>query len=189
MKAAAHIAIPALWISWLAYWLWAARDTKKTERRESIRSHALRHLPLIIGGLLIGLPHAFGPLDGRFVAPDAAWDAAAAVLIALGLGFAALARRWLGRNWSGTVTVKAGHELIRSGPYGYVRHPIYTGLLLALIGTALAIGEWRAVLGFVLIAAAIVHKLTVEERFMTEQFGDAYTYYRAEVPMLVPLLL
>lgn len=184
-----HTAIAALWIAWLAYWLWAARDTKKTQRREGWGSHALHHVPLAIGAILIALPHTFGPLDGRFVAPEPLWNAIAIALIVLGLGFSVLARRYLGRNWSGTITVKAGHELIRSGPYAYVRHPIYTGLLLALIGSVLAVGEWRALLGLAFIAAGIVRKLTIEERFMTEQFGEAYTYYRAEVPMLVPLLL
>ena len=91
-------------------------------------------------------------------------------------------RAWLGRNWSAEVTVKHDHELVRSGPYALVRHPIYTGLLLALIGTALGVGNGRALIGLVLIVAALLRKVAIEERFMSEQFGDAYARYRAEVP-------
>ncbi len=74
----------------------------------------------------------------------------ATVLVALGLGFSAVARAWLGGNWSAEVTLKQGHELVRDGPYALVRHPIYTGVLLALTGTAVAVGNWRAIIGLVL---------------------------------------
>ena len=87
------------------------------------------------------------------------------------------------------VTVKHDHELVRSGPYALVRHPIYSGVLLALIGTTLAIGRWRGLPGLALIAAALLCKLTIEERFMSEQFGEAYARYRAEVPALIPFVL
>lgn len=73
---------------------------------------------------------------------------AATALVATGLGFSALARLWLGHNWSAQVTVKQDHELIRSGPYALVRHPIYAGALLALLGTAISVDKWRALLGF-----------------------------------------
>jgi protein-S-isoprenylcysteine O-methyltransferase Ste14 len=85
--------------------------------------------------------------------------------------------------------VKQDHELIRSGPYALVRHPIYTGLLLALIGTALMVGNWRALIGLAIMVGAIVRKLKIEERFMTEQFGEAYARYRAQVAMLVPFVV
>ena len=73
-----------------------------------------------------------------------------------GLTLAVLARRYLGRNWSGTVTLKRGHELICAGPYRYVRHPIYTGLLLAFVGSALARNEWRGVLAMLLVLASLL---------------------------------
>jgi protein-S-isoprenylcysteine O-methyltransferase Ste14 len=107
----------------------------------------------------------------------------------IGLGFSALARAWLGRNWSAEVTVKDGHELVRSGPYALVRHPIYAGMLLALAGTALMVGKWRALIGLALVVVALLRKLTVEERFMTEQFGEVYAHYRAEVSALIPFLV
>ena len=99
------------------------------------------------------------------------------------------ARVHLGRNWSGIVTVKEGHELITGGPYAIVRHPIYTGLLLAFIGSALARGEWRGVLAVAVVLAALWRKLGLEERWMREQFGSAYQAYSQRVAALVPFLL
>jgi protein-S-isoprenylcysteine O-methyltransferase Ste14 len=84
------------------------------------------------------------------------------------------------------VTLKEGHELIRSGPYAYVRHPIYTGLLVALLGTAVACGELRALIGLAVVAAAFVRKLRIEERFMRESFPEQYARYSSEVPALIP---
>jgi len=87
------------------------------------------------------------------------------------------------------VTIKQDHELVTSGPYAFVRHPIYTGLLLAIGGSAIALGEWRGVVALVLAAAALWMKLRVEERWMREQFGAAYTAYAARVAALVPFVL
>jgi protein-S-isoprenylcysteine O-methyltransferase Ste14 len=107
-------------------------------------------------------------------------------LVIAGLLFAIWARVHLGGNWSGTVTIKQGHELIRSGPYAYVRHPIYTGLLAALLGTTAASGTVHAAVGLAIIAVALVRKLRIEEAFMREIFPDAYQRYSAEVPALIP---
>ena len=109
-------------------------------------------------------------------------------MLAAGIAFAVWARHYLGRNWSGTVTVKQDHELIRSGPYRLVRHPIYTGLLLAILGTAVAFGEWRGLLAFALLTGSLLLKLRVEERFMGESFPNEYARYRAEVPALIPFV-
>ncbi len=110
-------------------------------------------------------------------------------LVLLGLAFTVWARVHLGRNWSGIVTVKQGHELIRSGPYRWVRHPIYTGLLLAFMGSAIALGQWRGVLAMLIVFAALWRKLRLEERWMIETFGAAYTAYRNEVAALIPFVL
>ncbi len=102
--------------------------------------------------------------------------------------FTVWARLHLGRNWSGTVTIKDGHELITSGPYALVRHPIYTGLLLAMLGSALALGDWRGVAAFALAAGALWRKLRVEESWMQQQFGDAYQAYSQRVAALIPFV-
>ena len=181
--------IPVVWIAWLLYWILAARATNETERRENFRSRMTHYAPLILGGVFLGVPNVLGPMmDGEFHAQTLAWLWPTVGLIVVGLGFATWARIWLGRNWSAEVTVKRDHELIRSGPYAVVRHPIYTGLLLALVGTALSISKWRALVGLVFISAALLRRVTIEERFMTVQFGDAYRRYRADVPALIPFL-
>jgi len=85
--------------------------------------------------------------------------------------------------------VKEDHELITSGPYGWVRHPIYTGLLLAIVGCALARGEWRGLLAVALVFGALWHKLKLEEKWMREQFGETYVVYSRRVAALVPHIL
>jgi protein-S-isoprenylcysteine O-methyltransferase Ste14 len=92
-------------------------------------------------------------------------------------------------NWSATVTVKQQHELIRSGPYAIVRHPIYSGILLAFIGSALARGQWRGVLALAIVIVALWRKMRLEERWMSETFGDEYQRYRARTAALIPFLL
>ncbi len=182
--------VPALWLIWLAFWIVAAIGTKQTVRREN-RSSRLGHgIPMLVGALLLGVPHILGgALEQRFHAHTFGWFLFGAVLTALGLGFAMAARLWLGGNWSANVTLKQGHELIRSGPYAFVRHPIYTGLLLALAGTVIVVGRWRAVIALVVLLAGLIFKIGVEERFMAEQFGEAYARYRSQVAALIPFVV
>ena len=112
-----------------------------------------------------------------------------AALTFAGIAFAIWARVWIAGNWSSDVTLKRNHELIVSGPYAFVRHPIYTGILLALTGTALAVGEWRGLLAVVLAGAAFWRKLGIEEAVMRRQFGEAYTGYAERVSALIPFIL
>ena len=182
--------IPAFWILWLGYWVIAARSVRETRRRESLTSRVTHYGPMILGGAILGFPNILGQeLEGRFHQPTEAWLWFATTMVAIGLAFSAVARAWLGTNWSSDVTVKQDHELIRSGPYALVRHPIYTSVLLALAGSVLAVGKWRALVGLALVVAGLLRKLVVEERFMTEQFGKAYAQYRAEVPALIPFVV
>jgi protein-S-isoprenylcysteine O-methyltransferase len=102
--------------------------------------------------------------------------------------FAGWARLFLGGNWSSNVTLKQDHTLVQSGPYRIVRHPIYTGLLVALLGTAIALGELRCFLGVLLAAIAWKIKSMSEETLMVQQFGDQYARYREQVKGLVPYL-
>ncbi|MGP8165465.1 MAG: methyltransferase family protein [Steroidobacteraceae bacterium] len=110
-------------------------------------------------------------------------------MTAAGLLFSIWARQHLGRNWSGRVTIKADHELITTGPYRVTRHPIYTGLLIAFAGSALAVAEMRGLIAFVIAFAALWRKLKLEERYMREQFGQAYIDYQRQVAAIVPILL
>jgi protein-S-isoprenylcysteine O-methyltransferase Ste14 len=179
--------ISGLWVIWLLYWLAAAWRAKPVARREPVGSRFLHIAPLVIAiWLFVGgrVPH--GWLRARVLPPAPAWYWIGAVLVFAGLAWSVIARIYLGGNWSGTVTLKRGHELIRSGPYRWTRHPIYTGLLLALAGSAIATNEWRGVLGLALAAIAFMRKLTVEERFMAGQFPAEYAAYRASVPALIP---
>jgi protein-S-isoprenylcysteine O-methyltransferase Ste14 len=128
-------------------------------------------------------------LSARFV-PSAAWPyAVGAVLVVLGLGFATWARVYLGRNWSADVTLKQEHELVRSGPYRWVRNPIYTGILIALAGSALARGQWSGVLAVVIAFGSFWYKARLEERVMHDAFGAEYDAYRREVKALIPFVL
>jgi len=179
----------AIWTGWLVYWWVAARDVKNTIRRESLPSWLLHSVPLIIAVLLLGAQRVPGFLGERIL-PLAAWPFWLGLSItAAGMLFSVWARMHLGRNWSASVTIKQGHELITNGPYALVRHPIYTGLLLAFLGTGLALGDWRGLLAFALATAALWRKLRFEERWMRQQFGDAYAAYSKRVAGLVPFIL
>jgi protein-S-isoprenylcysteine O-methyltransferase Ste14 len=179
--------IPALWLIWLIYWFIAGRNVKPTQRHESVGSRAAHIVPLILGAWLLWAPRLpRGFLGGKMFAPSVASYFIGVGVLAAGLVFSIWARVHLGRNWSGTVTVKQDHELVRDGPYRYVRHPIYTGLLAAFVGCAIARDEWRGLLAIAIIYAGFWRKLKLEERWMTEQFGEAYLRYMTQVPALIP---
>jgi len=129
-----------------------------------------------------------GFLGWRFLPEHAAIEWAAVATTALGVGLAIWARLCLGGNWSGTVTLKEGHELIRRGPYARIRHPIYTGFALAIAGTALAIGEWRGVVAFVILFTAHYLKARKEEAWLAREFGAAFEEHRAHTGMFLPKL-
>ena len=112
----------------------------------------------------------------------------AAVTIA-GLLFAVWARGYLGRNWSRSVTIKQDHELITTGPYAVVRHPIYTGILIGFLGMAIAISQVRGFIAFVLVFLALWLKLRMEEQWMRSQFGETYATYARRTAALVPYVL
>jgi len=137
--------------------------------------------------LLIG-PWRPYPLNLRVVPHGPAVDIVGAALCLAGLVGAVWARRTLGDNWSAAVTLKHGHELIVRGPYNYVRHPIYTGILLMVLGTAIAIGRLHAWIGLLVCVVGFWVKLRQEEALMTRQFPDAYPPYRRRVKALVPFV-
>jgi protein-S-isoprenylcysteine O-methyltransferase Ste14 len=181
----------ALWLGWLACWLIAAWYVKPTRRRESSATRLLTIALTLPAAVLLAWPASRLPswltgLSARFVPNTATVYWLGLLIVVAGLTFAIWARFYLGRNWSGTVTVKEDHELICSGPYAIVRHPIYTGLLAAMLGTAVVFGEWRGLIAVGFLTAAYLFKLRREERFMVESFPDAYPGYRARVPALIP---
>jgi protein-S-isoprenylcysteine O-methyltransferase Ste14 len=181
---------PVVWIVFLAYWQIAAIGAKKTQRIESVTSRVLRTVVFLAGVVLVSWAGVPGAWLYRRLLPMTAEDfwIGAGVMIA-GLLFCIWARLTLGRNWSRSVTIKEGHELITGGPYGLVRHPIYTGLLTAFVGTAIAIGQVRGLVALVLIFASLWYKLSLEEKWMRGQFGDSYLRYQQQTKALVPWVL
>ena len=180
---------PVVWISFLLYWQIKAANTKTTQRLEPAASRILRVFIFLIAFVLllttrIPLPWLYLQLWPRGLWPF--WLGAAVTMA--GLLFAVWARQHLGRNWSRSVTIKQGHELITTGPYAVVRHPIYTGILTGFLGMALAISQVRGFIVFVLIFLAFWLKLRREEQWMRSQFGEAYATYTHKTAALVPYL-
>ena len=182
--------IGLIWVAWMTYWFVAARNVKATRRLESNASRASHGLPLIAAVILPAAPAGgHGWFDARIMPWTLAGYWIGVALLVAGLGFTVWARRRLGRNWSGSVTLKEDHELVRTGPYRWVRHPIYTGLLLGFVGSAVSRAEWRGVAAIALAIYALMLKIRLEEEWMIETFGDAYRQYRAEVKALIPFIL
>lgn len=181
---------PAMWLGYMAYWWAMSADVKAATRRESVPSRLARLVAIGCAGALLGLPTVPIPLLGeRFLPPGVVSFWSGSAITACGLLFSVWARRRLGKNWSQAVTVKEGHELVTSGPYALVRHPIYAGLLLAFFGTAVARGEWRGLLAVALVFGALWHKLGLEESWMRAQFGESYEAYSRRVAALVPYVI
>ncbi len=182
-----YAAIADCWKVLAAVWLIGIAFTKPAVRKQSAGSRLLYYGLALTGGLLIwGYPFPRDWLAARFAPHTQSVAFVGLALTIAGCLFAAWARITLGANWSGRATVKAGHELIVKGPYALARHPIYTGILLALAGTVLAVGQWRCVLGFLIILLAFGVKISQEERLMTETFPQAYPEYRRRVKALIP---
>jgi protein-S-isoprenylcysteine O-methyltransferase Ste14 len=180
--------IPGLWIAWGLFWLVAARGVKRVARQESFASRAAHLGPLGIAGVLLAAPSVPGWLGERWASATGNVYMVGVALVAAGLVFTVWARITLGGNWSATVTLKHDHEIVRSGPYRWIRHPIYTGLLLAFLGSAIALGEWRGLLALCIAAAAFWRKSRVEERWLEELFGAEYADYRQSTWALIPFL-
>ena len=179
--------IALVWLIWSAVWVAMAPGAKSVAQSESRASRLTHVVPLVVAVALLAAPRVpVFPL--RFVPPGPWPGWIGAALTAAGIAFAIWARVTLAGNWSGSVTLKDAHELVVEGPYRWVRHPIYTGLLLALLGWALAVGEWRGLLAVAIAAMAFWRKLKREEALMRAEFGAAYADYAQRVPALVPFL-
>jgi protein-S-isoprenylcysteine O-methyltransferase Ste14 len=168
------------------YWSIAAKDSAPTKTSESWWSRQL-HLILVNGGVLLLIFPAPG-LTRRFL-PDNYFVVAAGLLIeAAFILLAVWARRHLGANWSGEVRIAAGHQLVRSGPYRLIRHPIYTAILGMYCGTAIVSGQIHAPIALVIITLAYWRKIRLEERAMATAFGPDHEAYRRTTWALVPYL-
>ena len=181
--------IPVVWIAFLLYWQIKAIGAKTTQRLEPLASRILRSVIFLIVILLLSLPRIPLPWLNRELWPVGLgpfWLGAAVTVG--GLLFAVWARQHLATNWSRSVTIKEGHELIQTGPYALIRHPIYTGILAGFLGTAIALSQVRGFLGFVLIFLVLWAKLRMEEQWMRSQFGETYATYVQHTAALVPYL-
>jgi protein-S-isoprenylcysteine O-methyltransferase Ste14 len=178
---ALRTAIAALWVAFWLYWLISA-----TRAKQGTRTRRIRPPGLMIVVLVFLLFRVVRPSSGVVHSPIL--EVLGTILLLAGLGLAVWARIHLGRNWGMPMTQKEEPELVTSGPYRLVRHPIYSGLLLALVGTALATDLFLLVV-VVAMGAYFIYSARVEERLMTASFPSTYPTYRAQSKMLIPFVL
>ena len=175
-----------LGVGWAVFWLYwlVAAFSMKRGRVQWSRELRIRVVLVVLVIVFVRL----GVFRGHGIDSDPWRAAVGLVLFALGLGFAVWARVHIARNWGTPMTQKAEPELVTSGPYRLVRHPIYSGILLAGVGTAVALNwVWLALV--ILPAVFFIYSARVEERYLTEQFPDEYPAYKRSTKMLVPYIL
>jgi protein-S-isoprenylcysteine O-methyltransferase Ste14 len=182
-------AFQVIWIGWVVSWVSASLWSGRTEKRAATRETWIYRIVIFAGALLIG------PWTAQVLGERPTWQAgyygayALVGVMLTGLALTWWARIHLGCLWSSAITRKEKHRLIETGPYGFVRHPIYTGLIIALLATAAIEATLVALLGALLIALGLWVKARAEERFLsTELAPETYESYRRRVPMLVPFL-
>jgi protein-S-isoprenylcysteine O-methyltransferase Ste14 len=174
----------ALWALWAVSWTLAAVWSRRTVARPSGPGSSFYAIPQLAGAGLL-----FRPFVGRAHWPASApFDWLLFAATAVGFAFAWWARLWLGSLWSGTVTRKADHRIVDTGPYGVVRHPIYTGVIAAGFALALELRTLPALAGAALMTVSWWMKARVEEGFLAEHLGAEYEAYRRRTPMLFPAL-
>lgn len=179
--------IDALWLLFGAYWLVSALKRKKTKQRESVLQRVGYTLPLAAGFYLLYEPQPlFGWFRTRFLPAGPFGEWLGVLLTAVGIAVAFWARWHIGTNWSGVVTLKEGHELIRTGPYRSIRHPIYTGILLALLGTAITFGEVRGLFAVAIVWLSFYIKARREESFLSQEFGPGFAEHKQHTGMFLP---
>ncbi|MBZ5721680.1 MAG: isoprenylcysteine carboxylmethyltransferase family protein [Acidobacteriia bacterium] len=181
----------SLWAVWYLYWIASARhrvrDTGDSPAKREPWAGRVGYLSMMAVGLAMLFWHPPVPYLNHPLWPsESAWLGAGLAVQAAGLAFAIWARYTLGRNWAGRITVGASQELVIRGPYRLVRHPIYSGLLFGILGTAIVVGQVRGFLGLLLVLVAVMIKLGREESALRGHFGPAYEKYAEQVPALVP---
>ena len=175
------------WYVFVAYWLVSWLRVEPTKAREKSVDRFITLVVVVVAyELLFGPWLRIGPLRLRFV-PQETWIAWLGIgMTCMGVALAIWARYCIGVYWSARVTLKEGHRLIRSGPYAVIRHPIYTGMLLGMVGAALVAGEVRGILAVVLLVLAHSRKAMREEKLLTQEFGEEYARYRQSTGFLFP---
>ena len=176
-----------LWLAVFVLWAILRLTTKRTvASRSDARAQVSVWFVWLAWLILFNRNLRPGVLGERFLPVEPAINFVGMALTILGLGFAVWARFVIGRNWGGMITVQENHQLIQQGPYATVRHPIYSGFMLATLGTALILGEIGGLISVALIVIAWGYKAHLEESFMIEQFGAEYEDYRHRVKRLIP---
>ena len=182
-----YVVCAYLWTAWWLSWLALAFGSKRTKQRESVASRISYTLIAWLALWLMFFARRLSPRLSATVFPHHDWIGWTGVVITVfGFGVTFWGRAVLGRNWSANVTIKEDHELVRTGPYKFVRHPIYTGLVLAAAGTALALNEYRGVLAVAALWISFTIKRLKEEQFMQQQFGAQYVDYARTTGAILP---
>jgi protein-S-isoprenylcysteine O-methyltransferase Ste14 len=178
-----------IWLAWVISWVAASFWSGRTKSHVRTRNSWVYRLPILLGAILLS-PWGTGMLgDKPLYYPGNAGTYLLAIVVLLGISFTWWARIHLGRFWSNAITRKEDHSIIESGPYGLVRHPIYTGLILAILATGVAVATAASLLGALLIAFGQWQKARMEERFLSAELGaEAYQSYSRRVPMIVPFV-
>jgi protein-S-isoprenylcysteine O-methyltransferase Ste14 len=182
-----HLLVEIPWIVFLVYWIVSAIRTRDTVQTESFAS---RYAILLVetAGFVLLFRHSagIGFLGNRFMHRTLASAIVGSILTWMGIGLAIWARYHLAEYWSARITIKEDHQLIRTGPYARLRHPIYSGIILAAIGSAVVIHQWRCVLGVCLVLTGYCIKARKEEAMLTEQFGESFREHQKHAGFLIP---
>jgi protein-S-isoprenylcysteine O-methyltransferase Ste14 len=178
-----------IWLCWVVSWVVASFWSGRTKVHVPISQSWVYLLPIVLGSIML-LPGTQRLLGAeQLYHPGNIGTYLAAVVVVLGISFSWWGRIHLGRFWSNAITHKEDHRVIDTGPYGVVRHPIYTGQIIGLLASGLAIATWTAFAGVLLISFGLCQKARLEEGFLTAELGaEAYGSYRSRVPMIVPFL-
>ncbi len=184
-------AVAALWIVWYAYWVGSwIYETARGERKQSIRSQrSIAQAATMILALILLFAQFNGQLSFltiRFLPAYAAIQLVGVMIAAVGVLFAIWARIHLGGNWSNVPALKKGQTLVKAGPYLIVRHPIYTGILLIVVGSAVVVGQYRGLIAILCIAVFTWLRILEEEKIMTGKFGKEYLAYKKKVKAIIP---
>ena len=178
-----------IWLAWVISWVVASFWSGRTKTHVQTAASLVYRLPILLGAILLSPWTAAVLGEHRLYDPGNTGTYVLAVVVLLGISFTWWARIHLGRFWSNAITHKEGHRIVDTGPYGLVRHPIYTGLILAILATGVAVAMWTSLLGALLISFGQWRKARMEENFLRTKMGpEAYGPYSRRVPMIVPFI-